>query len=82
MSFFKRLKDKFSGQDIEKDLGKLDEFESERKNESHEEVEWRDENQDFHRQLESNHPQPDNKNAQLAHSEVKQTPLKEKVKSE
>ncbi|KFE42894.1 hypothetical protein SAGN_01235 [Staphylococcus agnetis] len=64
MSFFKRLKDKFSGQDIEKDFGKMDDFESERKNEGHEEVEWRDENQDFERQVETRPSQTENTHMQ------------------
>ena len=46
MSFFKRLKDKFSGQDVNKDFDKIDEFESERKKEMHDELEWREESQD------------------------------------
>lgn len=87
MSFFKRLKDKFSGQDIEKDFGKMDDFESERKNEGHEEVEWRDENQDFERQVETRPSQTENTHMQThpTQSEISNlnepSPKKKKLKA-
>ncbi|UXS67121.1 signal recognition particle-docking protein FtsY [Staphylococcus chromogenes] len=79
MSFFKRLKDKFSGQDIDKDFDKIDDFESERRKQQHEEVEWREEKEEVsHREL-------DNDQSKIMddhHQDMPSTPLDSKPNQE
>ncbi|QDW82577.1 hypothetical protein DWB92_07710 [Staphylococcus chromogenes] len=79
MSFFKRLKDKFSGQDIDKDFDKIDDFESERRKQQHEEVEWREEKEEVsHREQDS----VQSKSMDDYHQEMPSTPLDSKPNQE